>query len=250
MHAQHTESADVLASVERMGRKEEISVQLRALLDRHHVTPNDLQKATKGQPDPLYAPTVQRILDGDLATEPKRSTLERIATQLGEEFGAAFPSTGEVPGIAHQGRWYHSLDFALATGLLPELTTAEARSLVEMGAPLATDPGPVFWTTNLAFIRLAKPDAPHLPEGAYAREATVDLPVEIAKLRLEFLPRSQALRPGVDAAVKFGIDHGSGKGEGPSTPSATATKSPPKTKSGSGDERRQRSAVKPRHPRP
>ena len=54
-----------------MGRKHQISEQLRALMERHHLTPAEIERRTAvGDRPPVSAVTVRRILKCEARTEP------------------------------------------------------------------------------------------------------------------------------------------------------------------------------------
>lgn len=88
----------------RMGRREQVAEQLRALMQRHALTPGDIERLTDGggRP-PISHVTVRRILKREARTEPAPATLRRIAEAAGESYTVAFPEAPpELPsdGIA------------------------------------------------------------------------------------------------------------------------------------------------------
>lgn len=66
--------------------------QLRALMQRHALTPADIERLTDGggRP-PISHVTVRRILKHEARTEPAPATLRRIAEAAGESYTVAFP---------------------------------------------------------------------------------------------------------------------------------------------------------------
>lgn len=66
--------------------------QLRALMQRHALTPADIERLTDGggRP-PISHVTVRRILKREARTEPAPATLRRIAEAAGESYTVAFP---------------------------------------------------------------------------------------------------------------------------------------------------------------
>src|SRR5438034_9773127 len=79
-----------------MERRQQVAAQLKALMERHHLTPADIEKKTEvdGRP-PVSAVTVRRILKAEARTEPEPTTLRRIAEAVGERYTLAF---AEVEG--------------------------------------------------------------------------------------------------------------------------------------------------------
>jgi transcriptional regulator with XRE-family HTH domain len=67
---------------------------LRALLERHHLTPAEIERRTAvGERPPVSAVTVRRILKAEARTEPEPATLRRIAEAVGESYTATFAET-------------------------------------------------------------------------------------------------------------------------------------------------------------
>jgi transcriptional regulator with XRE-family HTH domain len=80
-----------------MRRAEQVALQLRALLERHGLSPSDIEKRSTAEGrTPVAAITVRRILKGQPRTEPEPLTLRRIAEAAGESYFAAFAETPEV----------------------------------------------------------------------------------------------------------------------------------------------------------
>src|SRR5256885_7721314 len=77
-----------------MERRQQVAQQLKALMERHHLTPADIEKKTEidGRP-PVSAVTVRRILKAEARTEPEPTTLRRIAESVGERYTLAFAET-------------------------------------------------------------------------------------------------------------------------------------------------------------
>lgn len=68
-----------------------VARQVRALLDRHEATPQEVQKRTG-----ISYVTVNRWLNAEARTQPYPHTLRKVATAFGEDYENAFPeSEGE-----------------------------------------------------------------------------------------------------------------------------------------------------------
>src|SRR3954470_14917448 len=94
-----------------MERRQQVASQLKSLMERHHLTPADIEKKTEvdGRP-PVSAVTVRRILKAEAGTEPEPTTLRRIAEAVGERFTIAFAETEEaetVVDIGHRAGKFH-----------------------------------------------------------------------------------------------------------------------------------------------
>jgi hypothetical protein len=86
-----------------MSRRQEVADQLKGLLERHQITPADIERLTgESGKSPISAVTVRRILKGEARTEPEPVTLRRIAESVGEGYMEAFPEKEEGPD-RHKG---------------------------------------------------------------------------------------------------------------------------------------------------
>lgn len=65
-----------------------VARQVRALLDRHSATPQEVQKRTG-----ISYVTVNRWLNAEARTQPYPHTLRKVATAFGEDYEVAFPET-------------------------------------------------------------------------------------------------------------------------------------------------------------
>src|SRR3954467_14610472 len=74
-----------------MERRKQVADQLKSLMERHNLTPAEIEKKTEidGR-TPVSAVTVRRILKAEARTEPEPTTLRRIAEAVGERFTMAF----------------------------------------------------------------------------------------------------------------------------------------------------------------
>ena len=74
-----------------MERREQVAEQLKALMERHHLAPADIERLTdKDGKTPISAVTVRRILKREARTEPEPGTLRRIAEAVGEKYTVSF----------------------------------------------------------------------------------------------------------------------------------------------------------------
>ena len=114
-----------------MGRKEQVAEQLRALMERHNLTPAEIEKRTTiGERPPVSAVTVRRILKCEARTEPEPGTLRRISDCVGESFTASFaesPDAGVVDSSQRGGRFF----LRFIGGPAPEGMEPELRRVLE-----------------------------------------------------------------------------------------------------------------------
>lgn len=114
-----------------MGRKEQVAEQLRALMDRHNLTPAEIEKRTAvGERPPVSAVTVRRILKCEARTEPEPGTLRRIAECVGESYTAAFAeaSDGVTVDVSQRGPRFF---LRFLGGPAPEGLEADLRKVLE-----------------------------------------------------------------------------------------------------------------------
>src|SRR5438445_12355059 len=114
-----------------MERRSQVASQLKALMERHHLTPADIEKKTEvdGRP-PVSAVTVRRILKSEARTEPEPTTLRRIAEAVGERYTVAFAETeGEAQIDVSQKAGKFHVRFLGVTA--PEGMEAELRKVLE-----------------------------------------------------------------------------------------------------------------------
>src|SRR3954467_11903323 len=116
-----------------MERRKQVADQLKSLMERHNLTPAEIEKRTEvdGRP-PVSAVTVRRILKAEARTEPEPTTLRRIAEAVGERFTIAFAET-ESSGdsqidVAQKGGKFH-IRFIGTTP--PDGLEAELRRVLE-----------------------------------------------------------------------------------------------------------------------
>lgn len=77
-----------------MERRQQVAEQLKTLMDRHGLTPAEIERRTGGDGrPPVSAVTVRRILKSEARTEPEPLTLRRIAECVGERYTAVFAET-------------------------------------------------------------------------------------------------------------------------------------------------------------
>src|SRR5262245_9008416 len=114
-----------------MARKEQVAEQLRALMERHNLTPAEIEKRTTvGERPPVSAVTVRRILKCEARTEPEPGTLRRIAECVGESYTAAFaesPESINTDGAVRSGRFY----LRFIGGSPPDGMETELRKVIE-----------------------------------------------------------------------------------------------------------------------
>ena len=116
-----------------MERRHQVAAQLRALMDRHNLTPADIERltGTDGRP-PVSAVTVRRILKAEARTEPEPTTLRRIADCAGERYTISFAeeeaSAEATVDIGHRAGKFH---FRLLGAPAPEGLEAELRELLD-----------------------------------------------------------------------------------------------------------------------
>src|SRR5947209_4976376 len=114
-----------------MERRQQVAVQLKALMERHHLTPADIEKRTEidGRP-PVSAVTVRRILKSEARTEPEPTTLRRIAEAVGERYTVAFAETEGEAGVdvSQKAGKFHIRFIGLAA---PEGLELEMRKVLE-----------------------------------------------------------------------------------------------------------------------
>lgn len=78
-------------------RTKQIAEQLRALMERHKLTPQDIERITTKPSRPgISSVTVRRLLAAEARTEPRTDTLRRIAEAIGETYQSAFPESGSL----------------------------------------------------------------------------------------------------------------------------------------------------------
>jgi transcriptional regulator with XRE-family HTH domain len=65
-----------------------VARQVKALLDRHEATPQEVQKRTG-----IAYTTVNRWLNAEARTQPYPHTLRKVAVAFGEEYEVAFPES-------------------------------------------------------------------------------------------------------------------------------------------------------------
>ena len=114
-----------------MGRKEQVAEQLRALMERHHLTPAEIEKRTAvGDRPPVSAVTVRRILKCEARTEPEPGTLRRVAECVGESYTAAFAenSDGITVDVSQRGARFF---LRFLGGQAPEGMEADLRKVLE-----------------------------------------------------------------------------------------------------------------------
>src|SRR4051794_23705282 len=114
-----------------MGRKEQVAEQLRALMERHNLTPAEIEKRTTiGERPPVSAVTVRRILKCEARTEPEPGTLRRIAECVGESFTATFAESADAvtaDGAQRTGRFF----LRFIGGVPPEGLESELKKILE-----------------------------------------------------------------------------------------------------------------------
>ena len=126
-----------------MERRQQVAQQLKALMERHHLTPADIEKKTEvdGRP-PVSAVTVRRILKSEARTEPEPTTLRRIAEAVGERFTVAFAETEmEVQLDVSQKAGKYHLRFIGPPA--PEGLEAELRKVLEKYEKKLPKPAPL-----------------------------------------------------------------------------------------------------------
>lgn len=116
-----------------MDRRTQVAAQLRALMERHKISPADIERMTAvGERPPVSAVTVRRILKAEARTEPEPGTLRRIADAVNERFTIAFAEHEEIEettvDVSHRGGRFH---LRLLGAPAPEGLEAELREVLE-----------------------------------------------------------------------------------------------------------------------
>lgn len=96
----------------RMDRRNQVAAQLRALMDRHKISPADIERMTAvGERPPVSAVTVRRILKAEARTEPEPGTLRRIADAVNERYTVVFTETEAIEetavDVSHRAGRFH-----------------------------------------------------------------------------------------------------------------------------------------------
>jgi transcriptional regulator with XRE-family HTH domain len=114
-----------------MDRGEQVAGQLKALMDRHRLTPGEIERRTGANGEtPINASTVWRIMTCQHLIEPPPATLRRIAEAVGERYSVAFAEDDEPTttlDISRRGKRIHVR--TLGEPLPPEFD-AELKALV------------------------------------------------------------------------------------------------------------------------
>lgn len=84
------------ATVGNMEKRERVAWQLRELLRRHLMSPEDVEAVTGKTGPAVSAVTVRRILAASAKTEPQPRTLRRICDATGEKYTDAFSEDGST----------------------------------------------------------------------------------------------------------------------------------------------------------
>lgn len=93
-----------------MERRQQVAEQLRLLMERHGLTPAEIERRTGGDGrPPVSAVTVRRILKSEARTEPEPLTLRRIAECVGERYTTSFAEVEDsvTVDVSQRGLKFH-----------------------------------------------------------------------------------------------------------------------------------------------